>query len=272
LALPAPAVHAGYIETTFKGAIYSISDPENILGYGSPDSAIGKRVTFTFLWDPAAAPGDFYGGARFPVEADYTAFGLPAWVTAEVIFDSGVTFRSVDFDGTGGIQQQVKIQDNCARCSFDVIGGEAWDSYGNFTQTAAQWDNGHIVDTLSAGARIFDYTQLLLSDLSIDQLVAWLPGNPGTYYADGSFRYRHLDTTQNPRIDLNVFANVYIDSLTSRSIGVPEPSTLALLAVALAAAAWTRRCRLYEPSMKSLLRVQRNCVSKIRTDAAARAR
>ncbi len=234
------AAHAARVETTWEGAVIVSSVDSNDVALAGSAPAVGSRVTFTFTWDVAAAPGDFYGGARFPVEADYTSFGLPVWIRADVRFEDGWGLASTAFTGSGGVQQQVKIQDNCARCSFDAIGGAAWDYYGNFIQIATEGVEGTLHDTFIAGARVFDYTQSLINTLDIGQLLTWSPSAPGTFYADGGFSFRHVDR-QNSEHSFSLEVVTRMDSLTSRL--VPEPTTPALFGIGLTFLLTVRRAR-----------------------------
>jgi len=231
--------HGAIIETTFSGTVTVSSDASDILGYGGGSAANGSRVTLTFRFDTATAPADFYGGARFPIEADYTNFVLPVWISAVVEFDNGFTLTSAGFDGSLGVQQQVKIQDNCVLCSFGPVGATAWDSYGNFIQIGTESAGGNITDTFVAGARVFDYTQSLINNLAIDQLVNWSPGAAGTYWADAQFAYRHVDRLNDANSFYAEMWQAKIDSVTSRV--VPEPTTFALAALGLAGLVATRR-------------------------------
>jgi hypothetical protein len=239
-ALPALS-NAALIETRFSGVIFGSSDSGNVFGYGGGSAADGNRITMKFRWDTADAPPDFYGRARFPVEADYFTTALPVWMTTRVELENGVEFSSVGYNGSGGVTQQVKIQDNCARCSFDVIGGNVWDSYGNFIQIANAPPDYSYVQSLTAGAVIYDYTQSLISGLEIGQLIDWSASSaPGVYFAHGQFAYRFLDTATNTFLT-QAFASIHIDRLDTRTI--PEPASLALLAFGCLglALSWKRR-------------------------------
>ncbi len=219
---------ATIMEAAVTGTVYDSSDPANVLGYGGSNLADGSRVTLTFQWSTTTAPSDYYGGARFPVEADYITFGdnpgAPSWINSTVKFDNGVTWHSSAYSNSSFTTDQVKIQDNCYLCSGSCPGSTSpvWDLYliTDGIGGVSSSPTGSFYEDYQVSARICDYTENLVHELTRDQLMAWTPGAPGSYGADGYFVFHHSDdgdTTQN----FDTWGYILPDSLVV--MRVPEP-------------------------------------------------
>ncbi len=228
----AGVVDATTMEAAVTGRIADSSDAANVLGYGGSNLADGHRVTVIFQWSTTTAPPDVYGGARFPVEADYYTSGMntgnpntaSSWISSTVRFDNGVTWHSSAYSGNWYTTDQVKIQDNCYLCSGSFPGSTspAWDSYGIYDGIGGEssYTTGNVFDGYHATARIFDYTENLIHELALDQVVVWTPGAPGSYGADGNFAFLHWDNPD-PTKTFEASGNILPDSLVV--MRVPEP-------------------------------------------------
>ena len=228
---------AGTVQATLTGVVFGSSDAMNVLGYGGSSLADGAKVTLQFEWDTATAAPDVYGGARYPSEADYfTTFGVPtpgvlppSWVDSRIIFDNGFVLESRDFVGDEYTTDQVKIQDHCVRCSFDVLGGSSWDYFGLHDIIVDEYAL-HGEREYKAGAVVYDYTENLTSGLAIDQPVEWISPSPGSYsvplsfYALGEFAFRHKDLAA-PENTYQAYGNIVVESLIVRVL----PDFLSLL-------------------------------------------
>ena len=226
--LVSTVAHAGAVQATLTGVVFGSSDTENVLGYGGSSLADGARVTMQFEWDTATSAPDVYGGARYPSEADYfTTFGVPtpgvlppSWVDSRVIFDNGFVLESRDFVGDEYTTDQVKIQDHCVRCSFDVLGGSSWDYYGLHDIVVDEYAL-HVEREYKAGAVVYDYTENLTSGLALDQPITWISPTPGAYsvplsfYALGESRFRHRDLAVSEN-SYQAYGNIVIESLVVR--------------------------------------------------------
>ena len=226
------------MEAQVSGTIYGSSDPANVLGYGGSNLADGHRITLTIEWSTTTAPPDYYGGARFPVEADYFTNDALSWINSTVTFDSGVTWDSAAYSGNWFTTDQVKIQNDCHLCSGSFPGSTSsvWDSYGIHDDIGGvmSYPTGNVFDGYQASARIFDYTETMIQHLAIDQVFEWTPGAPGSYGADGRFAALHWDNP-NPAQTFEVSGNILPDSFVVRPVSdssapVPEPSTLLVTA------------------------------------------
>ena len=215
---------ATVIEAVATGKIFNLVDPSDILGYGGTGKGDGHGVSIHFIYDTNTAPPDFYGGARFPREADYFTQGnsstAPSWVSSFITFDNGATYGSDDYVGTVRTTDQVKI--------IERDGGSPFDYIGFYDETFDETGGGIL------GVVIYEYLDNLVNGVSIEQFPTWT--NSGIEFPSepqGVFNFRDL-------IEGWAFnGRVSMDSLTVTK--VPEPGTVALFGLGLAGLGLARR-------------------------------
>lgn len=173
------AANATEVRAIATGEIFNFVDPADVVGYGGTGEADGRRVTFYFTYETDSAPPDYYGGARFPREADYFTNGnsstAPSWVSSYIEFDNGGTYRSDDYVGTQGTTDQVKIIERDGGSPYDYIG--FYDAKVDSTRA------------FNLGVVVYEYVTNLVDGLSLEQFPTWtssggtFPSNPRGIFA-----------------------------------------------------------------------------------------
>ena len=174
------------VEVVAKGVVTESRDDTNAMGYGASGNAVGAGVTITFHYLAASVPTDIYGGARFPAEADYLTYGtynepyygryMPSWIESTIRFDNRTEFSSLDYDGTGPIIDQVKIQSRA--------GGATADHFSVYDQIE---DDAPLSRGYAVGASVDEYVSKLVKGLSADQRVHWRAEGDGSEATWGHF-------------------------------------------------------------------------------------
>lgn len=174
------------VKVVAKGVVTESRDDTNVMGYGAGGNAVGAGVTITFHYLAASVPTDIYGGARFPAEADYLTYGsyddpyygryMPSWIESTILFDNRKEFSSLDYDGTGPLIDQVKIQDRA--------GGAAADHFSVYDQIE---DDAPLSRGYAVGASIDEYVSKIVNGLAADQQVHWRANGDGSETTWGHF-------------------------------------------------------------------------------------